>query len=118
MLVAYSHLRWGFVWQRPQHLLSRFARSMPVTVVEEPEYGARGANLRVQHHGNVTVLTPLIPDRDGPGGFGAHCNKTVARLIEPFIADAPQHISWYYTPMALGAEPAAMREAAFSASII
>ena len=38
MLVAFSHLRWGFVWQRPQHLLTRFAREMPVVVVEEPEY--------------------------------------------------------------------------------
>ena len=35
MLVAFSHLRWGFVWQRPQHLLTRFAREMPVVVVEE-----------------------------------------------------------------------------------
>jgi UDP-galactopyranose mutase len=37
MLVAFSHLRWGFVWQRPQHLLTRFAQEMPVVVIEEPE---------------------------------------------------------------------------------
>jgi UDP-galactopyranose mutase len=39
MLVAFPHLHWGFVRQRPQHLLSRFARQMPVIAVEEPEWG-------------------------------------------------------------------------------
>jgi UDP-galactopyranose mutase len=108
MLVAFSHLRWGFVWQRPQHLLSRFARSMPVVVVEEPEFGAEAVDLRVQRDGNVTILTPLLPGGDGPWGFGPHCNREVARLIEPFIADAHHHTFWYYTPMALGAEPASI----------
>ena len=35
MLVCYSHLRWDFVWQRPQHLLSRFAETMPVDLITE-----------------------------------------------------------------------------------
>ena len=55
MLVAFSHLRWGFVWQRPQHLLTRFAREMPVLVVEEPEYHLQGADVRVRHDHGVTV---------------------------------------------------------------
>src|SRR5690349_17663428 len=37
-LICFSHLRWGFVWQRPQHLMSRFARQRRVYFVEEPEY--------------------------------------------------------------------------------
>jgi UDP-galactopyranose mutase len=106
MLVAFSHLRWSFVWQRPQHLLSRFARSMPVVVVEEPEVSAAGVDLRVQRDGNVTVLTPVLPEGEWRGGFGPHCNREIARLIEPFTADASRHTFWYYTPMALGAEPA------------
>jgi hypothetical protein len=35
-LLAFSHLRWDFVYQRPQHLLSRFAQRQPVLVIEEP----------------------------------------------------------------------------------
>src|SRR4051812_1568201 len=35
-LVVFSHLRWDFVYQRPQHLLSRFAASRPVLFIEEP----------------------------------------------------------------------------------
>ena len=35
-LVCLSHLRWGFVYQRPQHLLSRFAKQQRVFFIEEP----------------------------------------------------------------------------------
>ena len=43
-LVVISHLRWGWVWQRPQHLVSRFARERARTgsrtwFVEEPAFG-------------------------------------------------------------------------------
>ena len=35
-IVCVSHLRWDFVFQRPQHLLSRAAREGRVLYVEEP----------------------------------------------------------------------------------
>ena len=35
-VVVFSHLRWSFVFQRPQHLLSRLAASRPILFVEEP----------------------------------------------------------------------------------
>ncbi len=35
-LVCFAHLHWDFVWQRPQHLLSRFAQHGRVLYVEEP----------------------------------------------------------------------------------
>src|SRR6478672_12666138 len=35
-LICFSHLRWNFVFQRPQHLMSRFARDMAVIYWEEP----------------------------------------------------------------------------------
>jgi hypothetical protein len=34
-LLVHCHLRWDFVWQRPQQLLSRFAQHAPVLFVEE-----------------------------------------------------------------------------------
>ena len=37
-LVVFSHLRWDFVYQRPQHVLSRIAAHRPVVVVEEPVF--------------------------------------------------------------------------------
>ncbi|NJS37895.1 MAG: glycosyltransferase family 1 protein, partial [Rhodobacteraceae bacterium] len=38
-LIVFSHLRWDFVYQRPQHLLSRIGRVHDVLVVEEPVAG-------------------------------------------------------------------------------
>jgi glycosyltransferase involved in cell wall biosynthesis len=37
-IVVESHLRWDFVWQRPQQLLSRMARKSPILFIEEPLY--------------------------------------------------------------------------------
>jgi UDP-galactopyranose mutase len=109
MLVAFSHLRWGFVWQRPQHLLTRFAREMPVVVVEEPEYHLQGADVHVRHDHGVTVVTPLLPLTDEQFGFGNHVNGQISRLVEPFIRRGADPILGYYTPMALGAEPSTVR---------
>jgi UDP-galactopyranose mutase len=39
-LVCFSHLRWHFVYQRPQHLMERFARENRVFFVEEPIYAS------------------------------------------------------------------------------
>jgi UDP-galactopyranose mutase len=109
MLVAFSHLRWGFVWQRPQHLLTRFAREMSVVVVEEPEYHSQGADVHVRHNHGVTVVTPLLPKATDKYGFGNHVNGQISRLVEPFVRPGMDPILWYYTPMALGAEPATAR---------
>lgn len=109
MLVAFSHLRWGFVWQRPQHLLSRFARDMPVVLIEEPEFDDQGAGVRVRHDRGVTVVTPRLPGPAQNHGFGNHVNGEIARLIEPFVPPGTDPILWYYTPMALGAEPPTVR---------
>src|SRR4028118_738956 len=39
-LVCLSHLRWNFVYQRPQHLLTRCAKKRRVFVIEEPIFDA------------------------------------------------------------------------------
>src|SRR5215204_1808041 len=111
MLVAFSHLRWGFVWQRPQHLLTRFAREMPVVVVEEPEYLRQfaGPDMHIRHDHGVTVVTPLLPSATEQYGFGNHVNGQIAPMLEPFVRPGMNPILWYYTPMALGAEPATVR---------
>ena len=105
MLVAFSHLRWGFVWQRPRHLLTRFAREMPVVVVEEPEYHLQSADVRVRHDHGVTVVTPLLPRTTEKYGFGNHVNGQISRLVEPFVRPGTDPILWYYTPMALALSP-------------
>src|SRR2546428_13330820 len=61
-IVVFSHLRWGFVWQRPQQFLSRFAKKHSILFVEEPFFDQpEGSEPRVELHRvmpNVTVATP------------------------------------------------------------
>lgn len=111
MLLCFSHLRWDFVWQRPQHLLSRFAGRMPVVVVEEPLFEGSDAALRVREESGVAVLTPVLPaGLDLPYGFGRRANRVIRDLLAPVVCgllargEGPL-VTWYYTPMALGAAP-------------
>src|SRR5215217_3016754 len=66
-LICFSHLRWNFVFQRPQHLMSRFARDMAVIYWEEPiDIGRKEtAFLQVReadNHPSVRVVVPHLPE--------------------------------------------------------
>jgi glycosyltransferase involved in cell wall biosynthesis len=100
-LICFSHLRWDFVYQRPQHLLSRAARTHDVYFVEEPIFQA-GIEPRldiVTKPENVTVAVPALPE--------GHAEREIVRfqrrLIDDLMRqiDATRLIAWYYTPYAL-----------------
>jgi glycosyltransferase involved in cell wall biosynthesis len=102
-LICFSHLRWNFVFQRPQHLMSRFAREMNVIFWEEPvEIGRREtAFLQVreaQDAPNVRVVVPHMPE-----GMPADAREAaLKRLLEAHLAAARGPlVAWYYTPMML-----------------
>ena len=62
-LLCLSHLRWSFVYQRPQHLMSRFARDYNVLFHEEPiptEDAEPWLEVRPEENG-VQVLIPRLP---------------------------------------------------------
>src|SRR6185369_6402129 len=62
-LVCFSHLRWDFVYQRPQHLLTRCARDRRVFFVEEPIFGNGSTRLDIQERdGGVLVVVPHLPE--------------------------------------------------------
>src|SRR5687768_8411047 len=61
-LICLSHLRWDFVWQRPQHLMSRFARDRRVFFVEEPIWEPTEPRLEVSEgKGGIKVAVPHLP---------------------------------------------------------
>jgi len=99
-IVVFSHLRWDFVFQRPQHLLTRLARHHPVLFVEEPEYDDGGPFMEQYCPApNVTVCrahTPVQAD-----GF----HDAQIPLLQPLLAKltppGERPIAWFYTPMAL-----------------
>ncbi len=101
LLVCFSHLRWDFVWQRPQHLLSRAAQTYRVLVVEEP-HRHEGASPRMdvsERPGGVRIAAPILPT-----GMSHEAEIDAQReLVEGLLereAGAPR-VFWYYTPMAL-----------------
>src|SRR5438874_13820489 len=61
-LLCFSHLRWDFVFQRPQHLMTRFARERRVFYVEEPVFDAGRGHLEVSRRADgLHVVTPHLP---------------------------------------------------------
>jgi UDP-galactopyranose mutase len=102
-IIAFSHLRWNFVYQRPQHLLSRLAASRPVYYIEEPEFDpAQPAHWERSHpQANVTVLRPHTP-LEIPG---FHPDQVTAMMPLIQVLSDELHrfplLAWLYTPMAL-----------------
>jgi UDP-galactopyranose mutase len=101
LLLCFSHLRWDFVFQRPQHLLTRAARDHEVIFFEEPLYRA-GATPRLDLHETpegVTVAVPLLPE----GLKGAAAAAAQRALLDGLLAPEAGRpmIAWFYTPMAL-----------------
>jgi beta-glucosidase/6-phospho-beta-glucosidase/beta-galactosidase/glycosyltransferase involved in cell wall biosynthesis len=105
-IVVFSHLRWGFVWQRPQQFLSRFARKHKVLFVEEPFFDLpEGAEPRLDFHKvmpNVTVICPhLDPSwrRNGklPMLLRKYAQEGIEAMNDQGEFDRP--LLWYYSPM-------------------
>lgn len=105
MLVAFSHLRWDFVWQRPQQVLSRLAKEIPVLYIEEPVGAASKDMLELRLDGRVTIARVHLHDLPARCSFGDGVNDRVAALLEPLLSDDEDLLAWYYTPMAIGAFP-------------
>ncbi|HZF78434.1 MAG TPA: glycosyltransferase [Rubrivivax sp.] len=101
-LIVLSHLRWGFVYQRPQHLMSRLARHYKVLFVEEPLHDDAESRIDVAPHGQqIDVLTPRT--RLPQPGFHDEQLAVLGPLLARYLNDngIDDYIVWLYTPMAL-----------------
>lgn len=101
-LICLSHLRWDFVFQRPQHLMTRFARDRRVFFIEEPHLGTvERDQLLIETHDGVTVVVPHLAARPND----AHAIEERQRLLLNDLLrrhEITDYILWYYTPMAMG----------------
>ena len=100
-ILCLSHLRWDFVYQRPQHLLSRFARRQRVFFFEEPVWDAPEPALDLTRRADgVWVAVPHLPE-----GLAADASEQAQRdLLAGLLHDQniERYALWVYTPMALG----------------
>jgi UDP-galactopyranose mutase len=100
-LVCFSHLRWDFVYQRPQHLLTRCAQDRRVFFVEEPIFDNGSMRLDVrEREAGVQVVVPYLPE-------GLRSEIATTAVMKEMIRrlflenDLREYVFWYYTPMAL-----------------
>jgi len=101
-ILTFSHLRWDFVFQRPQHLLSRLSKNRRVLFVEEPVFSPGEPFWEKINGGDgVTVCRPHTPVEHG--GFCDAQMPTLKVLVAKLIREEHlnHYVAWFYTPMAL-----------------
>ena len=98
-IVCFSHLRWNFVYQRPQHLMSRFARQNRVFLIEEPYLNAEQTDyIELIKKGNVTIAIPHLQHGLSDKDIIFRQVKLLKELFEEESVN--NYLFWYYTPMA------------------
>ena len=99
-LLVFSHLRWDFVYQRPQHLMSRFARDRRVLFIEEPmDHDGEPKWKFSEEQGHLIRCVPMLPaDRDR-----ADDNEVIREMVGRLADEwgCRECIAWFYTPMML-----------------
>lgn len=100
-LICFSHLRWDFVYQRPQHLLSRYAKNRRVFIVEEPIASQDDSYYLAisKRECGVWIAVPYLPE-------GLSEERAIAlqqMLLDQLITEAQIQVPilWYYNPMAI-----------------
>jgi glycosyltransferase involved in cell wall biosynthesis len=101
-LLVLSHLRWSWVWQRPQHLISRFARQRTTWFIEEPMASpdVSRPELRWHREGPVVVGRLLVPGPERHVGFDSPEAAALPGLLADVVT-GPIPMVWLYTPLAL-----------------
>jgi UDP-galactopyranose mutase len=98
-LICFSHLRWDFVLQRPQHLMNRFAKSRQIYFWEE--------HIPTDHHSpyleyhpyegtDLVSLRPRIPHH----WDAERCNAGLRQLLDLMLRlnGISKPLLWFYSP--------------------
>src|SRR4051812_47440392 len=84
-IVCVSHLRWDFVYQRPQHLMTRFAQTAPVLYLEEAVATDDRPGIEAKCVASqVTVGVPRVRQADIDAGE-AHLAAVVRAQLDAFL---------------------------------
>lgn len=99
-VLCFSHLRWDFVYQRPQHLLSRFSQQHRVFFVEEPIFDSDTPRLEIsKREAGLHVAVPHLP----PGSSSENALRMQRELLDDMMSDnrIERYLVWCYAPMSI-----------------
>ena len=101
-LICFSHIRWNFVYQRPQHLLNRYALNNRVFIVEEPVFESDSDFFEI-NKSNETANLWIIVLHISKNTLPEKINHTLKALLDScmYSNNIQKYILWYYSPMAL-----------------
>ncbi|MGB3545749.1 MAG: glycosyltransferase [Saprospiraceae bacterium] len=87
-LVVFCHLRWGFVYQRPQHIISRLSRTRKTLLIEEPWHRPESKEHKlIRVSGNLDVLQPNV-----------HRIEDILDLLPTYFPNRQVAVGWMYSP--------------------
>ena len=97
LLICFSHLRWDFVFQRPQQIMTRLADHFRIVFWEEPIDGpVAGLNRRALDDHDIEIVTPSLPR-------GQADDLALLGLLDGLVVELGRpSVRWYYTPMMFG----------------
>ncbi len=89
-LVVFSHLRWNFVYQRPQHILSRLAKSYNILFVEEPFHPN-------PENENTSFINQVFPNLSVFNSYTDSIDSTL-KLLKETLGSQTIATAWFYSP--------------------
>lgn len=85
-MIVFCHLRWDFVYQRPQHLISRLSTQYKILVVEEPVGKSENNAEIIEISASLHILKPQIDDMDKMGSY-----------LKSMLKDSKYLVGWFYS---------------------
>lgn len=88
-MIVFCHLRWQFVYQRPQHLISRLAKNYKVLFVEEPiGFSPEEENTAIltEVTAQLQVLQPKVKSIED-----------IANVLPKYVSNLKVPIGWFYS---------------------
>lgn len=87
-MIVFSHLRWQFVYQRPQHIISRMAKTIKTLFIEEPLYDSENKN-----SGNLIVVDNMLHVLQ-PNVIDI---ESIAGILSTYVKNKNIPVGWFYS---------------------
>jgi len=86
-MVVFCHLRWDFVYQRPQHIISRMAKDMKILMIEEPWHRPEEKESRLTVvNENLHILQPNVTSIE-----------EIETVLPQYFTSKKVNVGWFYS---------------------